>query len=152
MIGSERFPGPSMDDISWNTQQSEITCRYYLQIGPVPSWVMGIPTHLKIFNPELFLSKGNAVTKNGAETEGTAIQRLLHLVIHSICRHQTQSLLLMERSAYWQEPGITVPWEALPEPDQYRCRYPQPTIGLSMVTSIEELGEGLKELKGIATP
>jgi hypothetical protein len=28
----------------------------------------------------------------------------------------------------------------------------QPTIGLSTGTTKEELGEGLKELKGIATP
>jgi hypothetical protein len=35
------------------------------------------PTHLKIFNPELFLSKGNIGTKNGAETEGKALQRCL---------------------------------------------------------------------------
>jgi hypothetical protein len=31
---------------------------------------MGLPTYLKNFNPELFLSKGNAWTKYGAETEG----------------------------------------------------------------------------------
>jgi hypothetical protein len=27
----------------------------------------------------------------------------------------------MPGSACWQEPGIAVPWEALPEPDQYKC-------------------------------
>jgi hypothetical protein len=43
---------------------------------------MGSPTHLKIFNPELLLSKGNAGTKkNGAETEGKAIQKLFYLGI-----------------------------------------------------------------------
>jgi hypothetical protein len=31
-------------------------------------------------------------------------------------------------------------------------RYSQATIGLSLGTPIEELGERLKELKGIATP
>jgi hypothetical protein len=31
---------------------------------------MGPPIHLKNFNPELFLSKGNAGTKNGTEIEG----------------------------------------------------------------------------------
>ena len=56
-------------------------------------------THLQNFNPELLLSKGNIGTKSGAETEGMAIQRLPHLGIHSICRHQTQILLLMPRSA-----------------------------------------------------
>ena len=33
-------------------------------------------TPSKNFNPELFLSKGNVGTKNGAETEGKAIKRL----------------------------------------------------------------------------
>ena len=44
------------------------------------------------FNPEMFLSKGNARTKSGAETEGKAIQRLPHLMNHPICRHQTHSV------------------------------------------------------------
>jgi hypothetical protein len=35
---------------------------------------------------------------------------------------------------------------------QYRCRYLQPNIGLRQGTLVEELGEGLKELKVIATP
>jgi hypothetical protein len=45
---------------------------------------MGPPTYLKNINPELFLSRGNAGTKNGAESEGKAIQRLPHLGIHPI--------------------------------------------------------------------
>ena len=36
-------------------------------------------THLKNFNPELLLSKGNTETKSGEETEGKSIQRLPHL-------------------------------------------------------------------------
>jgi hypothetical protein len=56
-------------------------------------------THLKNINPELLLSKGNAWTKRRAETEGKAIQRLPHLGIHPIWRHQTQTLLLMPRNA-----------------------------------------------------
>jgi hypothetical protein len=50
-------------------------------------------THLKNINLELLLSKGNAGTKCGAETEEKAIQRLPHLGIHPICRHQTQTLI-----------------------------------------------------------
>ena len=42
--------------------------------------------------------------------------------------------------------------EALPAADWDRCRCLQPTIGLRLGTPIEELGEGLKELKGMATP
>ena len=34
---------------------------------------MGPPTHLKNFNPELFLSKENTGTKSGAESEGKAV-------------------------------------------------------------------------------
>jgi hypothetical protein len=33
-------------------------------------------THLKNVKPEFLLSKGNAGTKSGTETEGKAIQRL----------------------------------------------------------------------------
>jgi hypothetical protein len=47
----------------------------------------------------------NAGTK---ETEGNAIQRLTHLRIHPICRHQTPTLLLMPRSACWQEPDMAI--------------------------------------------
>jgi hypothetical protein len=47
----------------------------------------------------VLLSKGNTETKCGAETEGKAIQRLPHLGISPICNHQTQTLLMMLRSA-----------------------------------------------------
>jgi hypothetical protein len=47
-----------------------------------------------------FLRRGNKIpiggvteTKCGAETEGKAIQRLPHLVIHLKYNHQTQTLL-----------------------------------------------------------
>jgi hypothetical protein len=35
--------------------------------------------HLKVFNPEIFLSKERTGTKNGAETDGRAIQGLPRL-------------------------------------------------------------------------
>jgi len=50
------------------------------------------------FNPEIFLSKGKIGTKNRTETKGKAIQRLPHLGIYHICRHKTQTLLLMLKS------------------------------------------------------
>ena len=115
-------------------------------------WRMGPPTQLKKFNPELSLSKGNAGTMSRAETEGKASQRLPYLEIQPICRHQTQTILLMPRRSFWQEPGIAIPWDALLEPDQYRCGYSQPSFALNHGTPIEELGEGLKELKWIAIP
>jgi hypothetical protein len=45
------------------------------------------------------LTGRNMETKCGAETEGKAIQRLLHLGIHPIYSHQTQTLLQIPRSA-----------------------------------------------------
>ena len=45
------------------------------------------------------LTGANIQTKCGAETEGKAIQRLPHLRIHPIYRHQTQTLLWILRSA-----------------------------------------------------
>jgi hypothetical protein len=46
------------------------------------------------------LTGANLETKCGAETEGKAIQRLPHLRSHPIYKHQTQTLLLMPRSAF----------------------------------------------------
>ena len=45
------------------------------------------------------LTKGNMDTKCRADTEGKAIQRLPHLGIHPIYRHQTRTLLWMLGSA-----------------------------------------------------
>jgi hypothetical protein len=98
------------------------------------------------------LSKGKTGTKNGTKSEGKVSQRLFHLGIHPICRHQTPILLLIPRGICRQKTDIAVPWEGLPAPDQYRCRNSQSTVGLSPGLKIEELAEGLKELKGIATP
>jgi len=50
----------------------------------------------------------------GTETEGKPILKLPYLVIHPIRSHQTQTILLMPRSACWQEPDIAVSWEAMP--------------------------------------
>ena len=43
------------------------------------------------------LKRGSTETMCGAETEAKVIQRLPHLVIHLIYRHQTQTLLQMPR-------------------------------------------------------
>jgi hypothetical protein len=48
---------------------------------------VGPPTHLKVFNPEIFLSKGRTRTTNGAEIKGRAIQGLPFLEIHNVCKH-----------------------------------------------------------------
>jgi hypothetical protein len=54
------------------------------------------------------LMGGDTEMKCGAEMEGKATQRLLHLWIHPIYSHQTQTLLWMPTSAYGQEPDIAV--------------------------------------------
>jgi hypothetical protein len=75
------------------------------------------------------------------------ILRLPHLGIYLICRHQNQTLLLMPRSACWQKPSIVLPRSLFL--DQYRCGSSQPTIGLRMGTSMEELGEELKSWQSL---
>jgi hypothetical protein len=45
------------------------------------------------------LKAGNIESNYRAETEGKVIQRQLHLGIHPIHRHQTQTLLWIPRSA-----------------------------------------------------
>ena len=85
--------------------------------------------------------EGVTETKCEAETEEMTIQKLPHLGIYPIYNHQTQTLLWMSESAYWQEPHIDVSWEALPVPDKYRKGYP-----------MEELEKVPKELEGSAAP
>jgi hypothetical protein len=53
----------------------------------------------------ILLRRGNKipmerVTKFGAETEGTTIQKLPHLGIHPINNHHTQTLLQMPTRTY----------------------------------------------------
>ena len=41
--------------------------------------------------------------------------------IHTVCRHQIPTLLLLLRGACWQEIDVAVPWEVLLVTDQCRC-------------------------------
>jgi len=50
----------------------------------------------------------------------------------------------MLRWAWRHEPGTTILSEALGAADSDRYGYLQAIIGLSLVTSVQELGEGLK--------
>jgi hypothetical protein len=50
---------------------------------------MWLPTHLKVLNPEMFLSKRKIGIKNWNRDRRKAIQRPPYLGIHPICRHQT---------------------------------------------------------------
>ena len=98
------------------------------------------------------LMGGNNGTNRGAGIGEKIIQRLPHLGICPICSHYTQALLLMPSSAYGQEHDMDASSVALPAPYRYRGGCLQPTTGLSTGTPMEELGEGLKELKGFSTP
>ena len=93
--------------------------------------------------------EGVTDTKCGAETEVMTIQRLPHLGIHPIYSHQTQTLLWMPTSPYWQKPVIAVSREAPPVPEKYRGGSSKPTIGLRTGSLMEVLEKGPKELKGI---
>jgi hypothetical protein len=114
---------------------------------------MGPPTHVKNVNSELLLSKGNAGTESGAETERKTVQRLPHLGYPS--HLQTPN---PDTTANAKKYLLTVSWYicplrgCAPKPTQYRCGCTQPTIRLSIGTPIEGLGEGMKELKGFITP
>ena len=122
------FDMPLLRILKYATKERERTCRDHIQrLDTVPSWGMGQPTHLKNINPELLLSKGNTETKRGADTEGKIFQRLHHLAIHPINRHQTQTLLLMPRSACWQEHDIAEPerlCQSLTNRDADACSQP----------------------------
>jgi hypothetical protein len=78
-----------------------------------------------------------------------AIQRLPHLGLHSIYRHQTQTLLQSTRSACCQELDIAVSWEALSEPGKYRGRCSQPTEYWVFNGGVRERTEGAE---GICSP
>jgi hypothetical protein len=74
----------------------------------------------------ILLRRGNKIpmegvteTKCGAETEGMTIQKLPHVGIHPIYNHQTQTLLWMPTSAYWQKPVRAVSRKAPPVPAKY---------------------------------
>jgi len=77
------------------------------------------------------LTGGNTGTKSEAGTEKKVIQRWPHLGIHPIWSYQIQSLLLMPRSTWWQEPDMDVSWEAVlltdVNEDAPTSTYPLPT-------------------------
>ena len=95
------------------------------------------------------LTRGNTRSNRGAGIEEKIIQRLPHQENHPICSHQTQTLLLMPRSVYWQEPDMDVSSEALPLSYTYRWGCLQLSIRLKIRTPMKELEKGLKELKGL---
>ena len=65
--------------------------------------------HLKIFNPELSLSKRNAETKMELRLKERPSRDYPTMqTIHCIHRHQTPTLLLMPRYTCRQEPGMAI--------------------------------------------
>jgi hypothetical protein len=64
------------------------------------------PAHLKIFNPEMFLSKGRTGTKKYVtETEGKIIQMPPQPGIHPICRQQIPDTIAVTKKHL-----LTVTW------------------------------------------
>jgi len=88
----------------------------------------------------VILSNGNA--------EGKVGQRLKERPSRDL-QTPTWTLLLLLICACKQESDMPVLWEALPTPDWDRCRYSQLTIELNLEIPMEDVGEGLKGLKGI---
>jgi hypothetical protein len=68
---------------------------------------MGLPTHIKTFNLELILSKGNGGIKNGAEIEGKTIQRLPPRD-PSLLKTPNPDTVADAKKYYQQELGISV--------------------------------------------
>jgi hypothetical protein len=108
---------------------------------------MGVFTHLKLLTQNCFCLN----EMQGQRGEQSLKERPSRdcLTWKSIPSADTKLRhLLMPRSACCQEPGMAVLWEVLSQPDryQYRCRCLQLTTRLSTRTTMEELGERLKEL------
>ena len=82
---------------------------------------------------------GDTNTKFEEEPEWKLTQWLPHQWLYPIYSYQNQILLWMLTSAYWQEPDITVSWEALPMPEKYRSGGSQLSTGLSTGSPMEEL-------------
>jgi hypothetical protein len=82
----------------------------------------------------------------------TQTKRLPYLEIHPTYSQQSQTLMWMATSAWWQDPDIAVSWEALTVPKKYRGRCSQPSIGLSTRSPMGELEKASKELKELAAP
>ena len=94
---------------------------------------------------------GVTETKFGAGKEGKTIQRLPHLGIHPIYKHQTQTLLHMPERFCLQDPDIALSCESMPMPGKYRSGFSQSTIGWNTGPLMKELEKVPKELKGSAT-
>ena len=110
---------------------------------------MGLPTHLKVFNAEMFLSKGRTGTKNGTETEGRAIQGLPHLGIHNVCRHQTRHCCcgqegLADRNLVWWFLGRSCQQLTNADVDAWSHQ-------TELRNLLGELSEGVEEQRVIAT-
>lgn len=56
---------------AWHKIRDRTYSDHLQMLGMAPIWDIGSPTHLRIFNPKLFLSKGNSGTKIEAETMGS---------------------------------------------------------------------------------
>jgi hypothetical protein len=84
-------------DISLKLKIPKIQSTDHMKLKKKKDQSVDTTVYLRMGNK--ILLGGNLETKCGAEIEGKAIQRLPHLGLHLIYRHQTQTLLHMPRSA-----------------------------------------------------
>ena len=120
--------------------------RFLLQIEPV-TWKTTAAT---VFSP-LVLACVSRHCWSFTRISSTIYSYKQIRISYPMWAHQTLRLSLMSYCACRQDPDIPVLWQGLPEADWDKHRYLQPTIGLRSGTHIEELGKGLKELRGIAS-
>lgn len=87
--GTQDTTGRTLSKITEKKRQN--LWRLYEGYRHDPGRWMETPIHLKYINTEFLLSKAKAVTESGAEMEGKAMERPLHLAIHIIYRHQPRN-------------------------------------------------------------
>ena len=69
-----------------------------------------------------------------------------------LLRRDVFSVPMAHRWKVLKEPDIAGSWEALPVSEKYRSGCSQPSIGLSTGSTMKELKNVPKELKGFAAP
>jgi hypothetical protein len=122
------------------------------RLGKGPSCWMGPPTCLQIFNPELFLTRGNTGVPCGTETEGKFIRdcptwESIPYTDTKPRHYCTCQEVFADRNLLYLSPESLYQSLTNREADAHGQ-----TIGLSTGIPMEELEKGLKELKEFATP
>ena len=122
------------------------------RLTPVVRQVERLTRTYRTFNPKLFRSlkkkmQGQKLSRKWRKGYPVTSK----IGIHPMGRHQTLKVFLMLCCACRQEPSMAVLCNAPLAADWDRFRYSQPNFGLRLEIPMEELGEGLQELEGMAT-